>query len=370
MTLSHRRGAAAVVALVAAGALALTGCSSSSDGGSGDGAGSTDSTDGPLVIANWGGIASQAYQAAYLDPYTAETGVQAQQVDAPGAFVARVEAQNQAADVQWDILESITKPDTAYLAEKGLLDPVPEDVKARLVEKLGAENVTDYGYSSGTTAMLIVCNMDRVKVCPQDMQEFWDVKKFPEKRAVIGVNPIYPITAAQLAMGVPRDEVSTTPIDVDATFDKLEELRPGVSVFYTSVDQGTQVLEQGEADMAIFYATRIYGELLPQGNYEAVWTDAVIANGTSVVLKDAPNKAGSWKLLEWIADHPEQQADFALQAQKAPVDPAALDFVPEDQREQFASAPDHEGLLANPNVQSFTDQLDEINQRWQEFVAG
>ncbi|NKQ57815.1 extracellular solute-binding protein [Amycolatopsis sp. K13G38] len=361
MLLSHRRGAvAAMTALVTAATLTLTACSSS--GGSGSA--------GPIVIANWGGAPTKAYQSAYLDPFTAETGIAGQQVDAPGVFVARAEAQAKASRVQWDILESITGVDTAHLANEGLLDPVPPDVKDRLVRTVGKENVTDYGYHSGSTAMLIVCNTQRVPVCPQNMQEFWDVHKFPQKRALIGINPVYPIAQAQIALGVPRDKVASTPIDVDATFAKLKELRPFVSVFYTSSDQGTQVLQQGEADMAIFYATRIYDELLPQGNYKVVWTDGVLADGTSVVLKDAPNKAAAWQLMEWIADHPEQQAKFALAASKAAVDPKALDYMPADKREQFSNAPEHNGQLATPNIADFTAKFDEINRRWQEFIAG
>jgi len=363
MTLSRRRcGVARITALLAVATLALAGCSTSNAPGS--------AAEGPIVVANWGGLASEAHQAAYLDPYTAQTGVKVQQVDAPGLFVARTEAQAKASNVQWDILESITDSDADHLADAGLLDPMPPDVKARLTTSLGKDNVTDYGYHSGTTAMLIVCNTDRVAVCPQTMQEFWDIKKFPEKRAIIGVNPVYPITAAQMALGVPRDQVASTPIDLDATFKKLEELRPAVSVFYTTVDQGTQVLQQGEADMAIFYATRIYADLLPQGNYKAVWTDGVLAQGTSVVLKDAPHKAAAWKLLEWNATHLDEQAKFALTARKAPIDDKALELVPADQREQFTNAPEHKGQLATPNTADFNANFDDINRRWQEFVAG
>ncbi len=368
MTLFTRRTAvSAVGAFAAVAVVALSGCASQ---GASEGGGESSAPTGPVVVANWGGLASEAYQAAYIEPFTAETGIEVQQVDAPGLFVARTEAQAAANRTEWDVLESITDSDVEFLAAQDLLDPIPADVKERLVAELGEENVTDYGYHSGTTAMLIVCNTDRVAVCPQSMEEFWDVDEFPEKRAIIGFNPIYPITAAQMAMGVPRDEVATTPIDVDATFAKLEELRPAVSVIYTTVDQGTQVLDQGEADMAIFYATRIYSELIPQGNYEVVWTDGARAQGTSVVLKDAPHKAAAWELLEWNATHLEEQADFAVQAQKAPISAAALEFVPDDQHERFANAPEHEGDLAVPNAADFNSKFDEINRLWQEFIAG
>ncbi|WP_336631840.1 MULTISPECIES: extracellular solute-binding protein [unclassified Microbacterium] len=347
---------------MAVAAVALTGCASS--------AGGAEQSSGPVVVANWGGLASEAYQAAYVEPFTADTGIEVQQVDAPGLFVARTEAQASANRTEWDVLESITDSDVEFLAAQDLLDPIPSDVKARLVDELGAENVTDYGYHSGTTAMLIVCNTDRVKVCPQSMAEFWDTQKFPEKRAIIGFNPIYPLTAAQLALGTPRDEIGTTPIDVDKVFAKLEELRPAVSVIYSTVDQGTQVLDQGEADMAIFYATRIYSELIPQGNYDVVWADGARAQGTSVVLKNAPHKDAAWQLLEWNATHLEEQAAFATKAQKAPISAAALEFVPADQRPRFANAPEHDGELAVPNAADFNSKFDEINRRWQEFIAG
>ncbi|WP_336642373.1 hypothetical protein [Microbacterium sp. MMO-56] len=169
MVLTLRRTAvAAAGTFVAVAAVALTGCASS--------AGGAEQSSGPVVVANWGGLASEAYQAAYVEPFTADTGIEVQQVDAPGLFVARTEAQASANRTEWDVLESITDSDVEFLAAQDLLDPIPSDVKARLVDELGAENVTDYGYHSGTTAMLIVCNTDRVKVCPQSMAEFWDTQ--------------------------------------------------------------------------------------------------------------------------------------------------------------------------------------------------
>ncbi|GAA0979210.1 extracellular solute-binding protein [Acrocarpospora macrocephala] len=357
----HKRAVARSAALVTAAMLALAGCSSSDDPGS--------APQGPIVVANWGGLASKSYQTAYVDPYTKDTGIELQQVDAPGLFVARTKAQAAANRTEWDVLESITDSDAAFLADAGLLEPLPADLKARLIDQLGAENVTDYGYHSGGTAMLIICNTERVKVCPQSMAEFFDVEKFPQKRAIIGFNPIYPITAAQLALGVPRDKTSTTPIDVDAVFAKLEEIRP-LSVIWSTVDQGTQVLEQGEADMGILYATRIYGELLPTGNYEVVWADGARAQGTTVVLKNAPHMKAAWNLVEWNATHLKEQAQFSVLAQKTAIDPASLEFVPADQRERFANAPEHDGELAVPNAVDYNAKFDKINQRFQEFISG
>ncbi|CAN5315195.1 extracellular solute-binding protein [soil metagenome] len=366
MTLSRRRGAAATAAaLVTVATLALAGCSSPSGPSESASAAPT----GPIVVANWGGLASSSYQTAYIDPFTADTGIEVQQIDAPGIFVARTQAQAQANKTEWDVLESITDSDAAFLADSGLLEPLPTDLKQRLVGQIGQENVTDYGYHSGGTAMLIVCNTQRMKVCPQNMKEFFDIKKFPQKRAIIGFNPVYPITAAELALGVPRDKTSTTPIDVDAVFKKLDEIRP-LSVIWSTVDQGTQVLEQGEADMGIMYATRAYSELLPTGNYKVVWADGARAQGTTVVLKNAPHMAAAWDLVEWNATHLDSQAKFSVLAQKTAIDPASLDLVPADQRERFANAPEHANDLAIPNSVDYNKKFDQINQRFQEFISG
>lgn len=362
MTLLHLRGAVIAAAAFAATSLALGAYSAHSE--------DKPAPKGPIVVANWGGLTNDAYQKFYIDPYTAETKTDVQQVAAPGLFVARSKAQFAANKIEWDILDSSSGPDTAYLASAGMIEPLPADMKARLVKQLGEQNVTDYGFRSGASAMLIVCHKKRVKVCPKNIKEFWDIKAFPEKRAIIGFNPIYPITQALLALGVPRDKASTAPIDVDAAFAKLKELRPAISVFWTTVDQGTQVLETGEADMGILYATRIYGELLPTGNYEVVWEDGVRAAGTTVVLKGAPHMDAAWHFMEWIATNLEAQAKFAWMSQKAPVDLKALELLDKDQQERFVNAPVHKGHLADPNDRDFNAKFDEINRRWQEFIAG
>lgn len=360
MTLSHRRPAL-LVALALAAASAGPGLQATR---------AQSMPEGPIIVANWGGQTNETYDISFIEPYTAETGIEVQQVDAPGLFVARTQAQAESGRMEWDMLESVTDTDVAFLARAGLLEPMPADLKQRLTKQLGAENVNDYGYHSGMSAMLIVCQKERVKACPQNIMEFWDIQSFPEKRAIIGFNPIYPVTSAQLALGVPRDETATTPIDVDAVFAKLEELRPAVSVIYTSTQQGTQVLEQGEADMAIYYVGRIYGELLPTGNYEVVWTDGVRAQGTTVVLKGAPHRGAAWHFFEWNAMHLESQARFATLRQKTPIDAAALELLPPEMREQFPNAPEHKGKTAVPNAGDFIEKFDDINRRWQEFVAG
>ena len=100
----------------------------------------------PLVVATWGGAYTDAFREAFADPFSAETGVEVQIVDAPGGYNAMLEAQAEADNVTWDLID-LGEEDALALVDAGLLQPLPDDLKADLIEVVGEENVTDYGIS-------------------------------------------------------------------------------------------------------------------------------------------------------------------------------------------------------------------------------
>lgn len=88
---------------------------------------------------------------------------------------------------------------------------------------------------------------------PKSMADFFDVKKFPGKRALWN-QPVGMIEAAALALGTPRDKVYeflSTEEGRKASIAKLTELAPSVSVWWESGAQAAQLIKDGEVDMII-----------------------------------------------------------------------------------------------------------------------
>ena len=97
---------------------------------------------------------------------------------------------------------------------------------------------TVLGYSTAKFA--------KAEAAPQSWADFWDVKKFPGRRSLRN-HPLATLEIALMADGVPADKLY--PLDVDRAFKKLEEIKPHITVWWTSGAQSAQLLNDGEVDM-------------------------------------------------------------------------------------------------------------------------
>lgn len=366
MRLSGRRGrswALAVLSLALACALALPACGDDEEEGGSRGSGVT------VTIGSWGGAFDEATRKAYFDEFESEVGPKARLVAAPGTQLARIEAQNEAGEIEWDAV-SLTE-DTAYiLDQKGYLAHLPADLQARLEEELGADKVTPFGFSYGNIGNVIACNMDRMDRCPKDMAEFYDTEMFPQSRTFAGIGPLMAVTTAQVASGVPRTETATTPVDVDAAFDQLDRIKPKIDVFWQSGDQQEQVMRSGGADMGILWSNRAYSLVADGMNLEVNWSDGALEPGFWAVLEGAPNKDEAFDLLSWVATHPEGQAKWAEEVHSSPPHPEAIDLLPAKFATELADNPKNFEQMAIPNFEWYAKHTDELNRRYQDFVRG
>jgi spermidine/putrescine-binding protein len=212
--------------------------------------------DAPLVIATWGGAYTDALTAAFAEPFTEATGTPVQFVDAPGGFNAMLEAQAEAGNVTWDIVD-LGEEDAVAMIDAGLLQPIPDDVKADLIEAVGEENVTDYGISFASYGSVIVCNTAAAEACPTTPAEFWDVENFPGRRALYGDGWSDSLVYALQADGVAKEDLF--PLDVDRAFAKMDEIKPHINVWWTTGDQSQQIFRDEEVVMGILWDGRAAG---------------------------------------------------------------------------------------------------------------
>ncbi|MBZ9739819.1 MULTISPECIES: extracellular solute-binding protein [unclassified Mesorhizobium] len=94
---------------------------------------------------------------------------------------------------------------------------------------------------------------------PKTWAEFWDVAKFPNRRA-LRANAQDLIEIALLSDGVvPADvyPVLSTPEGLQRAIKRLEAIKPSVSVWWTSGAQSAQLLKDGEADLVVTWNDRL-----------------------------------------------------------------------------------------------------------------
>lgn len=331
------------------------------------------SGEGSLVIGGWGGAIDKATQIHYIDPYQEEGGQSSITfVDAPSAQLARVEAQNQAGNIEWDLIDSAPGENAYQMNAKGLLAPLPSALKAELEQTLGKEKVTDFGFTHANIGHVIVCNMDKMKTCPETMAEFFDTEKFPETRTMGSATPLVTVTAAEEAAGMEPSETSSTPVDLDSAMEQLDAVRPDVKVFFESGDQQLQIMRSGEAEMGLLWSGRAY-TLEEEGmNVQINWNQSVYEPSFWTAVKGGPNEKGAFEFMKWIANHPKNQAEWGEELNYSVPSPEAFEFFSPDQAKKQADYPANFKLMAEPNWQWVTEgkNAEELNTRYQEFLRG
>ncbi|MEO0359021.1 MAG: extracellular solute-binding protein, partial [Pseudomonadota bacterium] len=79
-----------------------------------------------MTIVSWGGAYSASQQAAYHDPYIANTGVSIINDESSAEAVAKLRAMNEAGNVTWDVVDVVAS-DAIRLCDEGLALEIDAD---------------------------------------------------------------------------------------------------------------------------------------------------------------------------------------------------------------------------------------------------
>ncbi|MFC5337000.1 extracellular solute-binding protein [Leucobacter denitrificans] len=365
--IQRRLGLGSIAALGLAASLGLVACSS---GGGTTGEGDENGGEVSLVIASWGDPFTSATMEFLAEPFMAETGYDVQIVDAPGKYVASLEAQNQANNVEWDLLDSTSAPDAYIAYDKGLVQKMPDDVKKRILEALPEDAVTDFGITWSILGYTTACNADAVTVCPQNTTEMFDTETFPGSRTSISTSPLVNLSLAEIASGVDPAELANHEIDMDRAFAKLEDFKAAGGTWWNSGDQYMQILSTNEVDMGIGYSGRSYAISDEMGNLEIHWDQGLYNPGFWNVVEGSENSDAAWEFVEWIATHPEAAANWGQALGYSVPNPESFDYIDADVAKTLADYPENRELLGGMNFNWYVENYQDINDRWQEFLRG
>lgn len=332
--------------------------------------GSSSTTKTTLTIGGWGAPINEATEKSYLKPFDAENHTGYAFVDAPGEQEARVEAQNKAAKIEWDALDSVGGGAAYALAAKHQLASLPAATKTELERELTPKNVTPWGFAHANLGYVIVCLTAKMATCPANTTQFFDTKAFPQPRMFGGIEPIEEATEAEVAAGMPISATATTPVDVGRVIETLEPLKPFIKVFWQSGEQQVQVMRSGQVDMGIMWSNRAY-ELAAEGvKVKIVWAQAAYEPSYWTVLAGAPHAQTAFKLLSFIATHPKNEAQWAQEVHVSVPNPKALEYIPKSFAGQLADNPVNYNQLAVPNFSWYALHGTELNTAYENFLRG
>lgn len=198
---------------------------------------------GSLVFVDWGGTNTDARIEKNIKPFEEKTGIKVTVVT-PSDY-AKLIAMVENGTTEWDVMNCDAYWGV-YAGKKGYLEPI--DYKT-VTEKLDKAVELEHVVGAEVYDSVISYNSDKYTAdsAPKSWTDFYDLQKFPGKRAVWQY-PVTVLESALLADGVPMDKLY--PLDLDRAFAKLDTIK-GSIVWWTKGAQPAQMLSTGEADIAL-----------------------------------------------------------------------------------------------------------------------
>src|SRR4030081_417582 len=241
----------------------------------GGGGGSPASTEGTsttsLVGVNTGGDWGACQRKSFFDPFTAKTGIKI--VDGPFLTDGQIKAMVQTKQYNVDVVYP-----SANLAIPSAGKNVLESIDYNIVNKseLASGTYTTYGTSIDIYSWALGYRTDKFGgQTPKPWADFFDIKKFPGKRALPGDNDVPAVLyGALLADGVSPDHL--LPLDVNRALKKLSTIKSSI-VWYATGSQGQDLLKSGEVTMGQEYANRVTSLRDSGSPVDISWDGQVVA---------------------------------------------------------------------------------------------
>jgi putative spermidine/putrescine transport system substrate-binding protein len=314
-----------------------------------------------LAVATRADVAAAQHD-AYFAPFSLATGIKLHAIDWDGSRAAL-----QANAALWDLvlvdgMELVTGCASGAFAK---LDWPGIGGK----DHYQPQAVTDCGVGAFTRHFVMAWDRDKFQGAPS-WTDFWDVAKFPGKRA-LQRGPRMNLEIALIADGVaPTDVYRTLRTDdgVDRAFRKLEQIKPYL-VWWRSPAQAPKLLASGDVLLSTVPSDRIAaidsGTTRHFGNQQ---TGGLYEVESWAMLKGSPNAAEAAKLLTSMGD-PAAQNRFTAATGLGGLAKGVTDGMPPD---QFAASPSNPALLTSAlqiDEQFWHDNADRLDERFDAWLA-
>ncbi len=275
-----------------------------------------------ITIASWGGSYQEAQSKALFEPAQKAMGITVKQETYGG--MSDVKLQVSTGKVTLDIVAS-GSGSAARAGAEGLLEKL--DYKVIDVSKFYPGLYTDYCLGGDVFSTVLAWNTKTYgDKGPQNWADFWDVKKFPGKRAYRDKVP-GALEPALMADGVPPSEVYKV-LDskegIKRAIDKIRELKPHIDVYWSSGAQHAQLMKDGEVDMVTGWNGRFDNVKKDGAQVAYTFNQALLDYDCFAIPKGAPNKDLAMKFLAEISK-PEYQDDLPKYITYGPTNKAAFD---------------------------------------------
>lgn len=319
-----------------------------------------------LTIVNFGGANGAAQKKAYFEAYEKTGQGKITQVEYNGEQ-AKIKAMVEAKKISWDIVE-VESPDVNRGCDEGLFEKIDWSKVGNKTDFQPAA-VHECGVGIFIWSTVLAYNGDKLKQAPSSWADFWDVKKFPGKRAM-RKGARYNLEFALMADSVkPADvyKVLATKEGADRAFRKLSELKPQIQ-WWEAGAQPPQFLVAGDVAMSTAFSGRIDAAQREGKNLKISWTGGIYDLDYWTIPKGGPNKDAAMKFIA-LASQPDNQAEYARHISYGPTNNKALAKLDAKVLDQLPTSPANSKEALQFNIHFWADQGEALEKRFAAWAA-
>lgn len=320
-----------------------------------------------LTVVSWGGEYQNAQRQFMFKPFTDLSGVPVVDEYWEGG-IGNLRSRIQSGNNTWDVVQ-VEAEELAIGCEEGLFE------KIDLAKVGGADRYlpgTTHECGVGAVIYNVVLAYDTAKggPAPTGWGDFFDLKKFPGKRAIRN-GPKWNLEIALLGDGVPADklyEVLATPEGVDRAFAKLDSIKKDL-LFWKSGAQPTQMLAAGDVVMTTTFNSRITASNEGDGTkFGIVWPGSIYTMDSWVIMKGTPKLEQSEALVEFMT-RAEAQAAIVPMNRSGPTNKDSNKFIDAKYMADLPSNPENFKAAIPDSPDFWIDHFDDLNERWAAWAS-
>ena len=200
---------------------------------------------------------------------------------------------------------------------------------------------------------------------PNGWADFWNVEKFPGKRAMYK-HIEGTLEAALIADGVPLDKVY--PIDEERAFAKLKQILPH-AIFWNSGSESQQLMRDGETVMGNLWSTRATQLAKEDGErFGLDFNGGLLLPAAWGVVAKNPGGDAVFQAIAKMLD-PEVQAKVFAATNLSPSNPAAEKFIAKEMVPYNPTSAENVAKQVPVNVQWYIDNQERVQTKFLELIA-
>ena len=228
-----------------------------------------------LTVGTWGGPYEEAQDVALLQPFAKSSGITINKVQYTGGLDIFNDKE------QPDLLDMLEE-DAIMACESGLLSPLPDGYINTILDEAGDDfiegAITDCAIAHSTFSTIIAFDERAFPdEKPNRIQDFFNIDKFPGKRAV-QKNPAALFEWALMAEGVPISQIYdllSTERGMRLALKRMDSLREHL-IWWTAPEESVELLKNQAVVMSSGYNGRFFDARARNIPLNVIWDGQII----------------------------------------------------------------------------------------------